>query len=137
MGNVLINPDALQLRARLVQAGQIIEALSAAVQKKTMPSLEVAEKTRDFMSGLELDAFSAKMTDDPNYHEAKRLARHFAINSSIIPAGEPRNEDVLWNALMSMREALLAPQLSGRYEQALRDCNEAIQFVRGNQSVRI
>lgn len=55
-------------------------------------------------------------------------------DSSIVPAGNPTTEDVLWNALMSCRSFLRSNGAATDRETALKDITEAVEFRR-NHSV--
>ena len=122
--------DKLQLQARLVIAGKIIEDLEKAIRYRENPGEETVKNIESFKIGLDLDASDARFDNSPELHKYRDLAEYFRINSSIVPAGQPRNEDVLWNAMMSLHSALLHPYISHKYDQAMRDFKEAVEFVR-------
>lgn len=66
--------------------------------------------------------------------QAATLTDRFRELSTIIPAGNPRTEDVLWNALMSCRSFLLSDGASTDKETALKDIAEAVEFRRAAPS---
>lgn len=125
-----VDPVIVELRARLFDAGRIISNLEKNAQDGKQPDPALSSKIESFRLGLRLDAMAAQLASNPHYQEALELAESLKLQFSIVPGGSPRNEDVLWNAMMSLRNALLSPHSQGICEQALRDCDEAVQFVR-------
>ncbi|MBB4865325.1 hypothetical protein HNP46_004206 [Pseudomonas nitritireducens] len=125
----------LELQARVAHAGRVIESFRDAAEAGVAPPEQTLDQANSILVSLELEDLNSRRENSPIWMEAKALADWVRDKDSVVPAGNPTNEHVLWNALMLVYSAIDNPFISNRYKEAQKAFKQSMDYIRGRSKV--